>query len=431
MRVLIISPHFPPVNAPDMQRVRMLLPYFSDNRVEAEILAVEPEQVACVRDEWLMDGLPPEVPVHRVRVLGLAWAKFPGLGTLGFRAMRALCKRGDELLASKRFDLVYFSTTVFEIHVLGPRWKRKLGVPFVMDYQDPWVNNYYREHPKVRPPGGRLKYWVIDRVHRLMEREVLSECAGVTAVSLAYLIQLRERYPAFATTPFLVQPFPGDTADLRRAASKGSEGEVFDSGDGCLHWVYAGVVIPGMHGTLRAFFRALKQALDGGWEPNLRIHFIGTNYSVNALPVIGPIAAEFGLSGLIEELPWRIPYSQVLACLSSADALLVFGSDDPGYTASKIYPYILARKPLLTIFHHDSSVVTVMGEVGGGICVAFSNDDSEELVAERIGKTWFEGKLWEHLVALNEAAFAPYTAPVAVAKLVAFFQNCIGRSDVK
>lgn len=29
-RVLIISPHFPPINAPDMQRVRMSLPYYKD-----------------------------------------------------------------------------------------------------------------------------------------------------------------------------------------------------------------------------------------------------------------------------------------------------------------------------------------------------------------------------------------------------------------
>ncbi len=27
-RVLIISPHFPPINAPDCQRVRMSLPYY-------------------------------------------------------------------------------------------------------------------------------------------------------------------------------------------------------------------------------------------------------------------------------------------------------------------------------------------------------------------------------------------------------------------
>ena len=42
-------------------------------------------------------------------------------------------------------DLIFFSTTQFDAFSLGPTWKRKFGVPYVLDYHDPWVNNYYRE----------------------------------------------------------------------------------------------------------------------------------------------------------------------------------------------------------------------------------------------------------------------------------------------
>ena len=47
MKVLIISPHFPPTNAPDMQRVRMILPYLSESGMTAEVLAVNSAQVAA------------------------------------------------------------------------------------------------------------------------------------------------------------------------------------------------------------------------------------------------------------------------------------------------------------------------------------------------------------------------------------------------
>ena len=59
MRVLIVSPHFPPVNAPDMQRVRMSLPAFVAAGWDVTVLTVadpsptspvEPELVATVPD---------------------------------------------------------------------------------------------------------------------------------------------------------------------------------------------------------------------------------------------------------------------------------------------------------------------------------------------------------------------------------------------
>ena len=41
-RVLFVSPHFPPINAPDAQRIRTMLPYLESLGWEAEVLAVEP-----------------------------------------------------------------------------------------------------------------------------------------------------------------------------------------------------------------------------------------------------------------------------------------------------------------------------------------------------------------------------------------------------
>ncbi|MFS6828152.1 hypothetical protein [Cyanobium sp. ATX-6F1] len=47
----------------------------------------------------------------------------------------------------------------------------------------------------------------------------------------------------------------------------------------------------------------------------------------------------------MEERTDRLPLSLTLASLRAADALLVIGSDDPAYTASKLIPYLLARRP--------------------------------------------------------------------------------------
>lgn len=426
-RILIISPHFPPANAADMQRVRMVLPFLSNNGWAATVMAVSPASVAVPKDEWLVDGLPTEVAVHRVTGMGLKWSRVPGLGTLGFRALRALAKLGDQLLASQPFDLVYFSTTVFEVHLLGPHWLKKFGVPFVLDYQDPWVNDYYRQHPNVLPPGGRFKYAVVSAMHRWMEPRVLRHCLGFTSVSPAYPKQLDDRYPWLHDVPRLVQPFPGAQRDFDRITTAQGRNRFFDAKDGNIHWVYIGVVIAGMYPALRTLFKAIKTTMPVEDLQRLRMHFIGTSYAPggHAEPRVLPLAIESGLGDQVDERCDRIPYVDALRCLLDAQALLAIGSDDPGYTASKIYPYLLAHKPLLAIYHGNSSVVSLIHEVGGAVCVPMSIPVNQDDLAAEIAKRWLSAHQYAAPSPLNVAAFEPYTDHGSATALCRFFDDCL------
>lgn len=412
-----------------MQRVRMLLPFFRENNWQAEVLTVAPDQVAMAQDPWLLDGIPDDIPIHRVKVLDLAWSRIPGFGSLAFRASRAMAKAGDRLLASKKFDLIYFSTTVFPIHKLGLHWKKKFSVPFVMDYQDPWVNDYYRERPDIKPPGGRLKYSVIDQLHRRMEPRVLKECAGITSVSEAYPKQIAARYPAMQMPPVLVQAFPGAKRDFERTPVS-TDVHVFDKADGKLHWLYIGRGGADMATALRGLFGAIRDHADEALKKRLRLHFIGTSYAAagKAQKTVAPIAAEFGLEDIVIENPGRMPYSQTLQCLKQADALIVPGSNDPAYTASKIYPYLLAQRPLLAIFHENSSVVKLIGQVGGAICVAYNNEESIDVLGKRIAESWLMNAAHDQIKPLDEKAFGPYTDASCAADLCAFLQHCLTKA---
>lgn len=495
MRILIVSPHFPPTNAADMQRVRLLLPYLRLNGVQAEVLCVESSQVAAPQDDWLGQGQSSEVRVHRVRALGLCWGRIPGFGTLTFRALGVLRNCGDTLLSRGGFDLVFFSTTQFGLHVLGPRWKTKFGVPFVMDYQDPWVSDYYSQHPEVVPPGGRLKYAISSRLSRCQEPRVLRHCSGITSVSAAYPRLLQARYPWLdvveekqiffkqiaSTTPFsgargqesenvgircaalptesgassnfpvfetsisgppevgrhrlpsLVIPFPGDRRDLDRIKLDGIRQHVFDPNDGYTHWVYVGRGGGDMALAVRSLFLAFQISINS--QPAtptpslhaLRLHFIGTSYAAagRGKKTIESLAAEFGLERMVIEDTDRIPYSQTLRCLLDADALIVPGSDDPGYTASKIYPYLLAEKPLLTVFHEESSVLRLVREVGGAVGVSFRTGESPVEISQRIRELWLDSGAFAKAVPLDEMAFEPYTAAAQAQQLGAFFQTVL------
>lgn len=461
LRVLIVSPHFPPTNAADSQRVRMVLPYFRENEIDAVVLSVEAGQTAAPQDAWLEEGLPPDVPVTRVKGLPLSWGRVPGLGTLTFRALGALRRKGDSLLRSGDFDLVYFSTTQFGIHALGPRWKTRFGVPFVLDYQDPWVSNYYKEHPQVAPPGGRLKYFISTLLSRFQEPRVLRQCAGITSVSTAYPKQLKERYgwleiwhpfevsaplqarleeksklPRNGTSitrlPALVIPFPGDERDLVRVVESSITQSVFNPCDGNEHWVYVGRGGNDMAQAVNGIFAAVAMLLSGdaARRSRLRLHFIGTSYAAagHGKKSIEPLAAAHGLEGIVEEHPGRIPYSETLRCLMDADALMVPGSDDPAYTASKIYPYLLAGKPLLAVFHEKSSVVELIRKVGGGNAVSFTTgQDSQGLGRQILEHAFLPGTTMRQ-VTLDKAAFAPFAASAQAKSLARFFRQCLAET---
>lgn len=423
MKVLIISPHFPPTNAPDMQRVRMILPHLAEAGITAEVLAVNSAQVAAPEDPWLVEGLPDDIPIHRVNALDLSWRKIPGLGTLSLRAKRALRKKGDELLKNGKFDLVYFSTTQWPVHSLGPRWKKRFGIPFAMDYHDPWITDYYRENPQVRPPGGPLKYWLSQRLNVFHEPRVIAQCIGMTSVSPAYPKQLAKRYGKIP--PSIILPFPGDRRDLNRVTD--TTQDLFDPEDQFTHWVYIGAGGAYMESSVRGIFEALQ---DHPKKEQLRLHFIGTSYAGagRGEKSIEPLAKDYGLESIVHELPDRIPYSTALRCLLDADALIVPGSNDPGYTASKIYPYLLAGRPMLAVFHQESSVTKIINSVDGGTIVNFDSDTSIKQLAEKIRATAFDENGDIRKVPLDEEAFIPYDAKSQAQKLGTFFKTCLEES---
>jgi glycosyltransferase involved in cell wall biosynthesis len=427
MRILIISPKYPPANGADSHRVRMLVPHLVALGVHVEVLCIDPNHTECPEDPWLAGGMPPEVMVHPVLPLAGLWRKIPGLGGLGFRSLNALRRGGDNVLKARNFDLIFFSSTVFEIQVLGPYWQRKFGVPFVLDYQDPWVNDYYREHPDIIPPGGRIKYAGMDIIHRWMEPRVLRHCAGIISVSPAYPQQIATRYPWLPAMPTLLQPFPGDERDLLRVREEGITQNYFNPSDGKIHWVYAGVIHHAMKPTLRALFTALRKHGKPELMDNLQMHFIGTNYSSGrrAVAQVVPVAEEFGLDAIVREYPERIAMSTVLKCLQDASALMVLGTNDPGYTASKIYPYLLTGKPLLVGFHKSSSIHTLLAKVGGAVPLTFCDTTSVEELADLMYEFWIAKMQYAIPLKLNVHAFNPYTAKAQAKELLSFLEATI------
>jgi hypothetical protein len=181
-RVLIICPHFPPVNAPDCQRVRMSLPYYRQYGWDPVVLAVHPSHRPDWRDDSLLLGLPGDVPIHYCDALPVTLTQWLGVHNIGLRSASFLSRRGYQLLRDEHFDLVFFSTTQYVITPLGRVWQRRTGVPYVIDLQDPWRSDYY-ERPGAPPPPGGWKYQFARFTAWLFEERTFRHAAGFMSVS--------------------------------------------------------------------------------------------------------------------------------------------------------------------------------------------------------------------------------------------------------
>lgn len=352
-RVLIVSPHFPPVNAPDMQRARQALPHLAACGWDAEVLAVDPAAVDAPQDPMLAAALPPEIPVHRVPALSPRLGRWLGRGTLARRARGPLGRAGDTLLAARRFDLVFFTTTQFSVLRLGPEWRRRHGVPFVLDWQDPWVTDFYSRPGAPPPPGGWRYRWSQAEARR-HEGACLAAASGWVGTSEGYRHDLRARYAHFAALPQAVIPFGFDAADFERASRLGAVA-AFAPRPGERQIAFVGAAGPIMEPPLTLLFEALRDAVRSAGSAPAHFHFIGTSYAPagRAVPSVAPLAARCGLGGIVSESPERIGYFSALATLRAADALLLLGSRDAAYQPSKIATLLHAGKPILAIVASD------------------------------------------------------------------------------
>jgi hypothetical protein len=295
--------------------------------------------------------------------------------------MVSLARVGADIIRRERPDLVFFSTTSFLLFPLGRLWRAMFGVPYVLDYQDPWLNDYSGEQTGLY---ATRKYRVTQWLAGVLEPLTLRRVAGIVAVSPAYIESLRKRYRWLDGRPSLVLPFGGAERDfeLAKASLAGWKNPIYDPADGNIHVVYAGRGGSDMGPALRALFTAFRRAIDADAKfRRVRFHFVGTSYAADrAEQTVEPIARECGVESFVEERTDRFPYIDTLRLLCSADALLIVGSDDRGYNASKLYPTLLAGRPLMAILHEESPATAILREKSGVWLSTFRSSDDATVV---------------------------------------------------
>jgi hypothetical protein len=426
-KVLIISPNFPPINAADMHRVRQSLLYFNEMGWEATTIAVEPRFVEMSEDPVLLHTLPPSARIIRIKAFKPEVTRKFGLGNIGYRSLIQYYREGCRLLSGEKFDLVYFSTTAFPVMILGRIWKWRFNVPYIIDMQDPWRNDFYLDKPKhERPP----KFWFAYRMDKYLEALAMKKVDGIISVSPGYPKTLMERYKNITPEMCTVIPFGGAVIDFEVLDKTNLKNQLFSKDDGKINCVYIGRGGHDMSLALSGIFSGLKKGLseNASLFSKVKMFFIGTSYAADGKgqKTVEPIAAGFGVEKQVVEITDRLPYFEAMKVLKDADLLIIPGSTDTNYTASKLYPYILANRPLLAVFNEQSSVVEILAHTKAGNCVSFNNTDAVDELGTKVYAELHRMLLKIPFVPDTDwAAFEPYTAREATRKQVDFFQKIL------
>lgn len=363
----MIAPHFPPDTGAATHRVRLLAPHLPEFGWEPTVLTVERSANEGRQDPELEKMVPESLRVVRAPAWSTSWTRRIGVGDLGLRAFRGLYREACRLLTEEKFDALFI--TIFPTYpaLLGPLLKSRFRIPFVLDYIDPWVSAWGQE-----VGGGRNG--TVDVKSRLtrfaavrLEPVAVRAADAVTAVSAGTYEMIRERIPELSRIPCAAIPYGGDSADFAYLRKSSGTNPWFDPDDGDFHICYVGTLLPLGFDTLRAVFAGLSALRESAPETykHIRLHFFGTSNQTAGSPEarVLPVAVESGVKDRVSEHPLRVDYLEALRVQVDASAILLMGSSEPHYTASKLYPALLSGRPLLAVYHSESSVAEIMSKV--------------------------------------------------------------------
>ena len=421
--ILIISPHYPPSNLAAVHRSRFFaqhLPAFGWNPI---ILTVHEDFYEETLD-WNLHKLIP-AGQHIEKVSAFKVGKPRIVGDIGLRAYFQMRRKALELIRAEKIDFVYIPSPSFYMALLGPYLFKNTGIPYGIDYIDPWVHEF--------PGSNKIfsRHWFSTQLAKLLEPIAVKHAALITGVSEGYYKSVLDRNPHLKTLALTAaMPYGGEESDHDFIRNKGksvsspplfSEDNFNSSPSSTIKFIYAGAMLPKAYKPLEEIFKAfiqLQAIHPSSGTLNLsqhEFHFIGT------LGTIKPIAEKHGLYGTTAfEHPDRIPYFDVLTQLEAADAVFILGSTEPHYTPSKVYQGVLSGKPILAVLHEQSTAVNVLRASNAGIVITMKGEEDLDTLSARFldGLREFENfrKAFDPNK-INRAAFEQYSAKAVTAQL--------------
>jgi hypothetical protein len=256
--------------------------------------------------------------------------------------------------------------------------RRRFAVPVVLDFQDPWISAWGAASKR----GS--KAWLAHLFAKALEPRAVRGASFITSVSAIQNEEMISRYPWLDASRMDGIPIGADPEDFAVARAMPIDGSGYGLDPKYINLSYVGSFWPAVGPSMRSLFRAfaLLRQLEPRLAERVRLNFFGTNANPSHTKTcfVLPIAEMEGVADAVFETPRRLPYLEALKVLAQSDGLLLIGSYEPHYTASKIYPALMSGRPFLSLFQVASSANAILSATGGGRAISFETREDLHLV---------------------------------------------------
>jgi hypothetical protein len=270
------------------------------------------------------------------------------------------------------------------------------------------------------------KAGVANRLAAILEPRALRSASFVTSVSDIQNAEMANRYSWLNSERMAAIPIGGDEDDYR--SLRVTAGDTRDLEDGYIHLSYVGTFWPAAEQPVRVLLRAFARlrAAEPMLAAKVRLNFVGTNPAANGDEtfLVQRLAEREGVADAVREIPRRLPYASAMGILTRSQGILLIGSDEPHYTASKIYPALMSGRPFLSLYHSASSAHSILSATGGGRAFAFATPAElsalEAPLAEALRTLAIAP---ESFGVVDRAAYAPFEARAVAERFGSIFDR--------
>jgi glycosyltransferase involved in cell wall biosynthesis len=376
-KVLIISYYFPPVGGSGVQRVLKFVKYLPEFGWDPIVLTVKDINYS-IRDYSLLDDIDPEIKIVRTesvdphRLSSFLFSGVPGdgseskviknqrfaEGSIGLRVFRWVrdliavpdtavgwipfaYRAGLRAIREGGVDVILATFSPSSSTLLAWLLSKKTGVPYVLDFRDPWIGVF---------AGQKFPTRLHKAVNIWLEGKVVKSASALTVYGDILARAFKERYPGFA----------GPIAELTNGFDpKDMDGVVAEERpEGRFRIVYMGSLYAFQEGNFRTLLSAM-QLLPDRLRNSLEVVFVGR-------PLLHA-PAEVATAGLEEQitfLPYK-PHVEALGYLKSADAGLLFvPKGDRTIVTGKVFEYLMVGCPILACIEPSGACAEILQRAG-------------------------------------------------------------------
>lgn len=252
-------------------------------------------------------------------------------------------------LRNNKVDAIVTTGPPHSAHMIGLGLKKKLNIPWLADFRDPWTNIDYYKDLKISKRA--------DKIHHKLEKEVLEAADVVTVISPG----MKREFDGIVPKNYLVIPNGYDSDDVKKTISRNDSNLKFS----LTH--IGSLTKPRNPESLWVVLKELVSE-DPDFASALEIHNIG-KLDINVVDSL----KSFQLDKYLRQTSY-LSHDKVIAEQQEATLLLLLVNDAPNaklILTGKIFEYLVSGTPIICIAPLDGDAAAVIKDTSCGTAYGF------------------------------------------------------------